>query len=350
MRVYRIDPTKDPRWHAFVERAPASSVFHSVPWIEALRKTYHYVPVVFTTSPPTGALTNGIVFCQISSWITGRRLISLPFSDHCEPLCDSQDELNFIVRYLQAASEHERWKHLEVRSINRNPTPSQIGYGPMGASAYLWHVLDLRPELQDIFGGLDKNSVQRRIQRAGRADLTEKTGRSDDLLKHFYRLFVATRSRHHLPPPPFSWFRNLVESLDDALEIRLAYKDGVPISGLLTVRFKDTVYYKYGCSDLRYKKFAATPWLLWRAIEAAKIGGAQKFDFGRSDEENSGLVTFKDHWTSQSRRLVYWAFPEISLAGLPASGWKLRMAKRIVPYLPVKLLTISGSLIYPHIG
>lgn len=349
MRVYRIDPTRDPRWSEFVEQNPASSVFHSAPWLDALRNTYHYLPVVFTTSPPTGPLTNGVVFCQIASWITGRRLISLPFSDHCEPLCDSQDELDFILRYLRAASEHERWRYVEVRPINRNPTPIQIGYGPAAANAYLWHVLDLRPELPEIFRGLDRNSVQRRIRRAGRADLIEKIGRSD-LLDDFYRLFVATRSRHCLPPTPFSWFRNLVECLGDALEIRLAYKDGVAISGLLVLRFKDTVYYKYGCSDLRYKKFAATPWLLWRAIEAAKLGGARRFDFGRSDEENGGLVTFKNHWTSESRRLVYWASSENGLASSPVSGWKLRLAKRIVPYLPSKVLTITGTLIYPHIG
>ena len=72
-----------------VERHPKASVFHTPAWLQALRWTYGDEPVVFTTSPPTAELTNGVVFCRVKSWLTGRRLISLPFSDHCEPLCDS---------------------------------------------------------------------------------------------------------------------------------------------------------------------------------------------------------------------------------------------------------------------
>ena len=51
-----------------------------------------------------------LVFCRIHSWLTGRRLVSLPFSDHCEPLYDSEEELQFLARYLRSAFEHQDWK------------------------------------------------------------------------------------------------------------------------------------------------------------------------------------------------------------------------------------------------
>ena len=104
MRIYQIDPTRDARWAELVERHPKASVFHTVGWLKALRCTYGYEPVAFTTSSPTGDLKNGLVFCRIDSWLTDRRLVSLPFSDHCEPLCDSADDLNFLIRYLQSYS------------------------------------------------------------------------------------------------------------------------------------------------------------------------------------------------------------------------------------------------------
>src|SRR5215469_7439500 len=112
---YQLDPTQDPRWSEFVEHHPHASVFHTVGWLNALRSTYGYEPVAFTTSPPTGALKNGLVFCRVNSWLTGRRLVSLPFSDHCEPLCSTTEELNFLVRYLLAASDHQDWRYLEIR-------------------------------------------------------------------------------------------------------------------------------------------------------------------------------------------------------------------------------------------
>src|SRR5216683_3051172 len=84
--VHEIDPLGDPRWDQLVENHPKASVFHSANWLRALQSAYDYDPVVLTTSPPGVALSNGLVFCRIKSWLTGRRLVSLPFSDHCEPL------------------------------------------------------------------------------------------------------------------------------------------------------------------------------------------------------------------------------------------------------------------------
>src|ERR1700719_16804 len=104
---YQLDPTQDLRWAELVRRHPKASAFHAVAWLQALRRTYGYEPVVFTTSPPTGELKNGLVFCCINSWLTGRRLVSLPFSDHCEPLCDSAEDDDFLIRYLQAALDHQ---------------------------------------------------------------------------------------------------------------------------------------------------------------------------------------------------------------------------------------------------
>ena len=346
---YQLDPLQDPRWAKLVERHPKASVFHTVAWLQALRRTYGYEPVAFTTSPPTGELENGMVFCRINSWLTGRRLVSLPFSDHCEPLCDSTEDVNFLIRYLQTALEHQAWKYVQVRPINRNLLQTIDENGCLPATTYFLHTLDLSPALDEVFRSLDKDSVQRRIQRAERAGLMEKCGRSEDLLKEFYALFVITRGRHHVPPSPYVWFRNLIHFQGKALEIRLAYKDKTPIAAILTLQNKNVVYYKYGCSDARFNEFGATPWLFWSAITAAKSNGANEFDMGRTEQDNVGLLAFKNHWVPQPKRLVYWQYPyPPSLDS--ADDWKLKIAKSAFSYMPGRLLTIIGKLIYPHIG
>jgi len=344
---YRLDPTHDRRWADFVDRHPRSSVFHTPDWLRALRRTYGYEPTVFTTSPPTGPLRNGLVFCRINSWLTGSRLVSLPFSDHCEPLYDSQEDLDFLIRYLQSTVEQENWRYLEVRQVNGSQ--SIVPKDALLAATYRLHVLDLRPNLDEVLRRLDKDSVQRRIRHAELAGMSERCGRSEDLLKEFYGLFVITRGRHHLPPAPYAWFRNLVQCLDEALEIRVAYKDETPISAILTLRFKDVVYYKYGCSIARFNRFGAMPWLLWRAIVSGKSMGAKEFDMGRTEEENVGLLTFKNHWVPQPQRLVYWRFPDTPSPNT-VNGWKLRMAKHVFSSMPDGLRVIAGRLIYPHIG
>ena len=349
MKFYQVDPTKDARWAELIERHPKASVFHSVSWLEALQQTYGYKPMAFTTSPPTEALKNGILFCQVDSWLTGRRLVSLPFSDHCEPLCDSGDDVSSLMSYSQGALDRQACQYVEIRPISQEFGEAAAAMGFRPAGDYLLHVVDLRANMDDIFRSLDKDSVQRRVQRAERAGLIEKHGTSKDLLNAFYGLLVTTRGRHRVPPPPLAWFQNLVQCQGRTLEIRVACNDDIPIAAILTLRFGTTVYFKYGCSDARFNRFGATPWLLWRAIAAAKSDGALEFDMGRTQTANAGLLVFKNHWVAQPKRLVYWKFPNIPSFDTQGN-WKLGIAQRIFSSMPEPLLAITGRLIYRHIG
>jgi hypothetical protein len=349
MNLYQIDPIADGRWSRLVQTHPRASVFHTADWLKTLRRTYGYQPVAFTTSPPTSDLENGLLFCRVSSWLTGRRLVSLPFSDHCEPLCDSVDELNFLIRYLQASLSHGEWNRLEFRPVSNYFRDAGEGTGLVPAATHYFHSLDLRPGIDELFAGLNKDSVQRRVRRAERAGLIEKCGNSVDLLRAFYPLFVTTRSRHHLPPIPFSWFRNLIESQGQTLQIRVAYREEVPIAAILTLRFRDVAYYKYGGSHAELNKFGAMPWLLWSSVRAAKASGATSLDMGRTEDDNPGLLAFKNHWVPNPQLLTYWRFPDgVSLGS--SADWKLKTAKRIFSCMPDRLLSITGKLIYRHIG
>jgi len=275
--------------------------------------------------------------------------VSLPFSDHCEPLFDSAEDLNFLIGYLQASLNRGEWKYLEIRPIEWNFQETGDGIGLLPGSTYYLHTLDLRPGLNEVFRSLDKDCVQRRIELAQRAGLVERSGRSEDLLQEFYSLFVTTRGRHGLPPIPYAWFRNLTDFQGRAMEIRLAYKDKTPVAAILTLQFRDSVYYKYGCSDAQFNRLGATPWLLWRAVVVAKSNGASQFDMGRTEEDNVGLLAFKNRWVPRPKRLVYWNFPKgFSLHRV--AGWKLNMAKRIFSSMPNWLRTIAGKVVYRHFG
>lgn len=349
MRFYQVDPLQDVRWSELVDRHPKASVFHTSAWLKALRSTYGYEPVVFTTSPPTGELKNGLVFCRVRSWLTGHRLVSLPFADHCEPLSDLPQDIQFLVSYLQTVLEHEEWKYLELRPIDGDFGNGREGLHFVAAKRFFLHSVDLHSDRETLFSRLHKDSVQRRIQRAERAGLIERCGRTDDLLEHFYAMFVKTRSRHQIPPIPYVWFRNLIQCNGEGLQIRVAYSGRTPIAGILTLQFRDVLYYKYGCSDVRFKGSGATPWLLWKALLDGKSKGATQFDLGRTDEDDEGLLAFKNHWDPQPRKLVYWKFPYTSFAD-SMDSWGLKLAKQFFSRMPSKLLTITGRLIYRHIG
>jgi hypothetical protein len=141
--IYQLDPLVDSRWPEFIARHPRSSVYHTQPWLEALKRTYGYMPVAYTTSPPGFELTNGIVFCQIESWLTGRRIVSLPFSDHCDPLVGTEDAFEMQTNSLLRAFRMQGWKYTELRPRS---TIARVPRGLQPARHYCFHSLDLSPE------------------------------------------------------------------------------------------------------------------------------------------------------------------------------------------------------------
>jgi len=345
MEVYEIDPLQDPRWPGLVECHPRASVFHGRSWLEALRVAYGYVPVVFSTCPPHVPLTNGLVFSQVKSWLTGRRLVSLPFSDHCEPMVETSATLDHLLLHVKRSVEDATWKYVEIRPVAWVPG-GQTGIGK--STTYYLHRLDLRKSAQELFRGFHKDCVQRKIRRAERESLEYEDGNSEVLLKKFYRLVVTTRRRQHLPPQPISWFRALIASFGKDLKIRVASKSGTPVASILTLIHKKVVTYKYGCSDAEFHKLGGTALLFWRTIQEANDQGFEELDMGRSDMENPGLVTFKEHWGATRSVLNYWQYPN-SLPGLQ-SPWKMKVLSKVVAIAPDVSLTAAGSLLYRHIG
>jgi CelD/BcsL family acetyltransferase involved in cellulose biosynthesis len=343
---FEIHPLSDARWDRFVERHPDSSVFHTTAWLDALYRTYGYRPFVYADAPPGYELRAGIAVCLVDSWLTGRRLVSVPFADHCDPLMSAASLAELGSRLIRTEGQ-KGIGYLEFRPVRllADPGPWEL------ASRYWLHLLDLRPDLATLFRNCHKDSTQRKIRRAERERLICESGRSDALLSAFYRLLVRTRRRHEIPPQPLAWFRNLIDCFGDALTIRVASKNGQPVAATLTLRHKDTLVYKYGCSDSRLNSLGGTHLLFWRAIEEAKAEKLLTFDFGRTDAANDGLATFKNRWGAVAQPLNYWRLSRLPQSQ-PGSAARLakRLGRRLLPYLPDYIFVAIGKILYRHAG
>jgi CelD/BcsL family acetyltransferase involved in cellulose biosynthesis len=342
---YTLDPLSDSRWAALVESHAWGSVFHSPQWLRALRAAYGYEPVVVTTCPTGAPLTNGLVFCKIDSWLTGRRLVSLPFSDHCEPLIDGPDELDAMLDDMKRQIGNGQRKYIEIRPIICAPAnPTDLSWG----TKYFFHRLDLAPSAPELFRKFHKDCVQRKIRRAEREKLEYEEGTSEDLLRKFYRLQVMTRRRQYLPPQPLRWFRALVAAFGEDLKIRVASKDGMPVASMITLAHKKSMIYKYGCSNAAFHRLGGIALLYWKTIQDAKDRGFEELELGRSDMDNLGLIVFKERWGAARTVIRYWSYPP-EPAGLP-SVWKKTLARHLVPVLPDIALKTIGGLLYKHVG
>jgi Acetyltransferase (GNAT) domain len=344
--VYRLNPLEDIRWADLVNSHPSSSIFHSTGWLRTLHCTYGYTPVVFTTSKPQTSLRNGIVFCEIRSWLTGHRLVSLPFSDHCDPLLSDSEEFEELAGQVQAERAACGWQYVELRPGTVTPSPAP-GFGT--GEQFRLHVLDLRSGIDAVFHKFHKNCIQRKIRRAQREGLVYSEGRSEEILRTFYRLLVNTRRRHHVPAQPFGWFRNLAASLGGALTVRVASHKGRPIAAIVTLLHLDKVVYKYGASDASCHRMGAIPFLLWRTIQEAHAAGCIELDMGRSSLDATGLSMFKERWGAVSSVMTYWRSPYRRVSS--RSRHRIfRYASQLFSYAPAGFRAAAGQAFYKHVG
>jgi hypothetical protein len=264
---------------------------------------------------------------------------------------NSAADLTELCSRLIRSDGPKRPGHIEIRPVRPLQEPNEP-WEP--TRRYYLHIIDLTPDLRTLFRNCHKDSTQRKVRRAERERLTCESGRSETLLSAFYGLLLLTRRRHEIPPQPLAWFRNLIDCFGEALTIRVASKNGQPAAAILTLRHKDTLVYKYGCSDERLNNLGGTQLLFWRTIEEAKAGNILRFDLGRSDIANEGLITFKNRWGAVAQPLVY---SRLSRSKRPsASGftgmdnWARDFGKRILPHLPDSIFTAIGKTLYRHIG
>jgi lipid II:glycine glycyltransferase (peptidoglycan interpeptide bridge formation enzyme) len=143
------------------------------------------------------------------------------------------------------------------------------------------------------------------------------------------------------------WFRNLIGCLGDKMEIHVAYAKETPVAAMLTLRYKQAMVYKYGCSDRRFDALGGMQLLFWRAIQQGSRDGMLDFDLGRTDADNEGLLAFKDRLGAHREPLAYLEFPRRRQAiGERSSA----IRSYVCSYAPDLVLAATGKLLYRYMG
>src|SRR3972149_5639837 len=156
-----INPLDYPEWDKLVLSTRGYSFFHSSAWARVLNESYGYKPLYFTLIDD-GRLLSLIPCMEIKSILTGKRAVSLPFTDFCEPIIEweSSDEiapslLNKLISYGRKAA----WKSIEIRCgipLSPQSPPFRSYYG---------HTMDISKKEDEMFSAL-RDSTRRNIRKA----------------------------------------------------------------------------------------------------------------------------------------------------------------------------------------
>src|SRR5207302_10387419 len=91
-------------FNTFIEQQRKDSFSHNQAWLDLITRLYGYSVIPLTTTDTAGQLTGFLPLCSMHSPITGKRLVALPFSDHCPLLAaDDASAHNLIDQAIRLA-------------------------------------------------------------------------------------------------------------------------------------------------------------------------------------------------------------------------------------------------------
>jgi hypothetical protein len=339
-----LDPLNFRDWDEWLASAPDATIFHSVEWARVLTESYGYRPMYFSmginADPPVL-----LPLMEVSSFLTGRRGVSLPFSDQCSPLLTHNIGPVELKDIVFEHGRREGWRFVEFRDgtlFNEADTP---------AISFYLHQLDLTCDLARYLETI-RHGTRSSLNKARRAGVSTSFENSDEAMETFYRLNCLTRKRHGLPPQPPEFFKRL---LDHIIVRRLGIimtvsHEGRPAAAAVCLHFGRNAIMKYAAHDLAVQAVRPNNMLVWEAIRWHAENGFHVLSFGRSDMKNQGLRWFKNGWNLKERVLRYYKYDLKQNCTVAQSRPLVDWSPRIFSRMPVPLLRSIGRVLYKHMG
>lgn len=348
MEVKIVNPLLLPDWDVMAASLPGCSLFHTSAWCRVLAQSYGYEPIYFTAWHGDD-LRAVLPMMEVDSIWTGRRGVSLPFSDYCDPLLLDEGDYVPLLQAAQAFGRDRGWKFMELRGATSSISHQKT------SNAYLGHRLDLSKGGQALQKGL-RDSTRRNIRKAEKSGVKTEISQSEDAMRAFYHLNCITRQRHGLPPQPLHFFRKFFQyviktGLGSIVLARLG--DSVIASAIFghTGGTSGSVLFKYGASDKADQHVRANNLVMWEGIKWYAGRGFDSMVMGRTDVDHDGLRQFKMGWGTKEYPINYYRYDLRSAAftnGSAATGNSLHT--KVLQHTPLPILRALGTVLYKHFG
>lgn len=344
MRVLQIDPCNNPLWDRLVQRQH-SSLFHSPLWIKALQSTYGFETFAIVVLDKSGEPIAGVPFCKINDFLGGR-IVSLPFSDYCDPLVE--DKLTWEKLFEVVAQENcsavFRCLHNSIVLLDSRLAADKRAK---------WHGLSVEPDLDQLWRGMH-NSVRRAVNKAIKEGVRVEIVSDRKILERFFQMHLKVRkNKYRLLAQPYEFFENVWQAFLEAekLFMMVANYQGKMIAGSLFIGWDRTLYYKFNASDPLYLGSRPNDLLIWEAIKIAKLRGYTALDLGLSDDDQDGLIRFKRQFGCTEKDIVHQRYLPANLNGQQSREEARNLLGKLTQLftdesVPDPITAAGGSILY----
>jgi hypothetical protein len=339
-----VDPLEHADWDALVAAHQQSTVFHSRGWARVLQDTYGHKPIYIARFE--GKRLAGLLpVMEVSSWLTGRRGVSLPFTDFCASLKGSGCDGGDLYKEAMELGRARRWKKLECRGFDC------AWAGAESSLSFYGHNIELGAGEEKMFEGMEA-SVRRGVRKAEKSGLKIDFDNGEESMQIFFKLHCGTRQRHGLPPQPWRFFWNIQRYLVNMGRgfIAIARLKGQPLAASVFLHDGRNALYKFGASDYAFQQMRPNNLMMWAAIKHCAELGLARLNLGRTSLSNEGLRRFKLGLGAAEEEIRYMKFDFSSEQFVRdvdgVEGWHNRVFAR----LPLPMLRLAGAVLYPHLS
>ena len=349
-----VDPREYAGWDRLVAGLDGCTPFHTAAWARVLVDSYGYKPMYFLNDTANDQAV--LPLMEVSSCLTGRRGVSLPFTDAAPPLGHSPAVIRDMGNAVIEQGRQRRWKRVQLRG----GAPFRADAQP--SATYLSHTLDLSPGKEELFRNLS-SSTRRAIRKAEGSGIEITFQHDADAMRAFCLLNALTRREHGLPPQPHSFFHNIQQHMLDKHMgfIVLARRESHPIAAaiffLLHTPSKEgsphlgsPAIFKYGASDKRYQSTRANNLVMWQGLLACKRAGCRTLNLGRTSQQNEGLLRFKHGWGATESELNYTTYNFRTNTFTTDPDHATGIHNTLFRHLPLPLSRLAGAALYRHMA
>lgn len=338
-------------WATSLEQQRQDIFYYHEAWLELITKLYGYTVIPLTTTNNAGAVSGYLPLCLMQSPLTGRRLVSLPFSDHCPILSESESDADNLVEQAITLAHQQKARYLELRTGVNHALANRSDM--VQGDLYVRWVMPLSGDPTTLWSQLRK-PVQHQIKKSRKLGVEIRIAESHEDVVRYYRLHLQTRSKKHgMPTQPQRYFLEAWDAFaaHDGMQVLLAEHEGHTIAGMVLFAAGATVRYAYGASDEQYLHLAPNNLLMWTAMTWGCTHGYQELDMGRTASDNEGLMEFKRRWGATPAPLPYYYYPRMDgLAATSEQSRKFRLLTNCWRKLPLQIAGPLGGHLYRHLG
>jgi CelD/BcsL family acetyltransferase involved in cellulose biosynthesis len=298
VNVKTVDPITDPLWRQLVERS-ATTLFHSPAWCSILAATYGFAPEANIVVDDDGTPCAGFVYTRIEDAMDPR-VVSLPFSDFCDPIVRDLSEWEALTDDLVLAD-----RRIQLRCLHNDVALDDPRFDAVGRAR--WHAVDLQRGADDIWSGLH-SAARQSIRKARNEGVEVRVAQDERDLRSFFELHLGVRKRKYgLLAQPYRFFREIWEQLvaRDRGALLLGVHEGNVVSGIMFLEWKQGLYYKFNASDDTRVAVRPNDLLVWAGIEHAQSRGLHLLDFGLSDWDQEGLLRYKRKYATVEKPITF---------------------------------------------